>query len=95
MFGSSGSSSSSLFGSSQSTAVSASPGGGGGLFGSSTSSTGGGLFGKAAEAVAELDPACFYTPLDQLTDQERAAFSAAEFELGMVPTRPPPKELCF
>ena len=53
------------------------------------------MFGKPAEAVKELDPKCFYTPLEELTDQERAAFQCSEFELGCVPTRPPPKDLCF
>jgi len=88
-FGSGSGAGSSLFGSSQPAS--------GGLFGSSsaTTSAGGGLFGKPAEAVKELDPKCFYTPLEELTDQERAAFQCAEFELGCVPTRPPPKDLCF
>merc|ERR1712110_294754 len=89
LFGGSGGSGSSLFGSSQPAS--------GGLFGlsSATTSAGGGLFGKPAEVVKELDPKCFYTPLEELTDQERAAFQCSEFELGCVPTRPPPKDLCF
>jgi len=53
------------------------------------------LFGKPAEVVKEMDPSGTYTPLDQLTEEEKAAFLAPEFELGSVPTRPPPKELCF
>ena len=79
---------SSLFGGSQ-------PASGGGLFGSTATSSSGGLFGKPGEAVKELDPSCFYTPLDQLTAEEKAKFESLEFELGLVPTRPPPKELCF
>ncbi|XP_013405761.1 nucleoporin-like protein 2 isoform X2 [Lingula anatina] len=35
-----------------------------------------------------------YTPLDQLTDEEKEQFTAAKFTLGKIPTRPPPKELC-
>merc|ERR1712029_232082 len=79
---------SSLFGGSQ-------PASGGGLFGSTAASSSGGLFGKPGEAVKALVPSCFYTPLDQLTAEEKAKFESSEFELGLVPTRPPPKELCF
>merc|ERR1712013_472454 len=66
-------------------------GGGGGLFGKADSS-GSGLFGQVEK---QMDPACIWTPLDQLTEAEKAAYLAPEFELGCVPTRPPPKELCF
>ena len=62
--------------------------GGGGLFGK----PGGGLFGQVEK---QMDPSCIYTPMEQLTEAEKAAFLAPEFELGNVPTRPPPKELCF
>jgi hypothetical protein len=34
-----------------------------------------------------------YTPLDQLTSDERAAFESSSFTLGCIPLRPPPKEL--
>merc|ERR1712215_341408 len=77
-----------------------------GLFGASggdSSSSGGGLFGKPAggggglfgQVEKQLDPFCFWTPLDQLTEAEKTAYQAPEFELGNVPTRPPPKEWCF
>ncbi len=35
-----------------------------------------------------------HTPLDQLTDSEKEQFAAAKFTLGLIPTRPPPRELC-
>lgn len=63
--------------------------GGGGLFGKSESS---GLFGQVEK---QMDPSCIWTPLDQLTEAEKAAYLGPEFELGCVPTRPPPKEWCF
>lgn len=34
-----------------------------------------------------------YTPLDQLSSDEKAAFQAPKFVLGKIPTRPPPREL--
>lgn len=36
-----------------------------------------------------------YTPMDRLTTEERQQYEASAFSLGMVPVRPPPKELCF
>merc|ERR1712179_429435 len=81
LFGGSG-----LFGAAAQSSV-----GGGGLFGKADSS-GSGLFGQVEK---QMDPACIWTPLDQLTEAEKAAYLAPEFELGCVPTRPPPKELCF
>jgi len=81
LFGGSG-----LFGAAAQTST-----GGGGLFGKSDSS-GTGLFGHVEK---QMDPSCIWTPLDQLTEAEKAAYLAPEFELGRVPTRPPPKEWCF
>ena len=34
-----------------------------------------------------------YTPLDQLTAEDKAQYEAPKFTLGRVPVRPPPKEL--
>ena len=34
-----------------------------------------------------------YTPLDQLSAEDRAQYEAPKFSLGHVPVRPPPKEL--
>lgn len=34
-----------------------------------------------------------YTPLDQLSAEDRAQYEAAKFTLGRVPVRPPPREL--
>ena len=34
-----------------------------------------------------------YTPLDQLSAEDRVQYEAAKFTLGHVPVRPPPKEL--
>lgn len=36
-----------------------------------------------------------YTPLENLTESERAQFSSQTFTLGKIPSRPPPMELCF
>ena len=36
-----------------------------------------------------------YTELDQLTEEELKAFEALTFEIGKIPMRPPPKQLCF
>ena len=78
--------------------------GSGGIFGSSggDSQGGSGLFGKSGgdgglfgQVEKQMDPSCIWTPLDQLTEAEKAAYLAPEFELGNVPTRPPPKEWCF
>merc|ERR1712179_774230 len=91
----------SLFGQSSTSTVASTPQptgqslfGGSGLFGATAQSSvgGGGLFGQVEK---QMDPACIWTPLDQLTEAEKAAYLAPEFELGCVPTRPPPKELCF
>ncbi|XP_052226977.1 uncharacterized protein LOC127841888 isoform X2 [Dreissena polymorpha] len=36
-----------------------------------------------------------YTSIDQLTTVEREQFEAQTFTVGLIPTRPPPKELCM
>ncbi|XP_052771292.1 nucleoporin NUP42-like [Mya arenaria] len=36
-----------------------------------------------------------YTPIEQLTDEEKQQFAAQTFTVGMIPTKPPPKEMCF
>ncbi|XP_052225032.1 nucleoporin NUP42-like [Dreissena polymorpha] len=36
-----------------------------------------------------------YTSFDQLTTVEREQFEAQTFTVGLIPTRPPPKELCM
>ncbi|KAL8607725.1 hypothetical protein ACOMHN_039398 [Nucella lapillus] len=64
----------------------AAPGGGG------TSSVFGNAAASAAPSVA-ADSGRLYTPLAQLTDLEKAQFEAKMFTPGMIPLRPPPKEL--
>ena len=44
---------------------------------------------QTADAAASL----VYTPLDQLSAEDRAQYEAAKFTLGRIPVRPPPKEL--
>lgn len=36
-----------------------------------------------------------YTPLDKLKNEELEQFRAPLFTLGLIPTKPPPRELCF
>lgn len=36
-----------------------------------------------------------YTPLQKLTSEELEQFKAPTFSLGFIPTKPPPRELCF
>ena len=36
-----------------------------------------------------------YTPMEELAAAEKEQFMADKFTLGKIPTRPPPKELCF
>ena len=68
---------------------------GGGIFGGppASAASGGtvGLFGKVVKP--QVDPSR-YTPLDQLTPEELAEFTADHFTLGKIPERPPPRELC-
>ncbi|XP_015907096.1 nucleoporin NUP42 [Parasteatoda tepidariorum] len=44
----------------------------------------------------DLDvPDPIYTPMDQLSEQDKEQFSASTFTLGKIPTVPPPKVFCF
>lgn len=58
----------------------------------------GGLFGKGTPVPSttllanDAFSGC-YTPLSDLTDQEKEAFNAQSFQLGKIPLRPPPVEL--
>ncbi|XP_022298978.2 uncharacterized protein LOC111107607 [Crassostrea virginica] len=60
-------------------------------FGIPTQPTPGGA-GATPQATAQSTT---YTPLDKLTPEELAEFQATHFTLGKIPTKPPPKELCF
>lgn len=65
----------------------------GGLFapvGGGNASTG--LFGQK---LPEMTDSYRYTPLDQFTPEELTLLQSEEFELGRIPERPPPLELCF
>jgi len=46
-----------------------------------------------ATDVATSCASLVYTPLDQLSVEDRAQYEAPKFTLGHVPVRPPPKEL--
>ena len=35
-----------------------------------------------------------YTPMSELTEEEKNEFSEEKFTLGKIPVRPPPKEMC-
>ena len=50
-----------------------------------------GLFGQ--KIIPQKDSS-IYTQLDDLTEEEKEQFSAVKFELGKIPLRPPPKEMC-
>lgn len=51
----------------------------------------------AALATSGPDPleANVYSRLDSLSAEDVAAFNATAFDLATIPTRPPPRELCF
>ncbi|GAB1599746.1 nucleoporin-like protein 2 [Argonauta hians] len=49
----------------------------------------------ASQASAAPEPEDIYTPLANLTPLELEQYQAQKFVLGKIPTRPPPKELCF
>ena len=57
----------------------------------SSSGVGGGLFGKKVED--QLDDS-IYSLIEALSAQELDAFKAPSFTLGLIPEKPPPKELC-
>lgn len=85
---------SSLFGSGAQTG--ASPFSGSSNFGKSTAAIvpSGSAFGHSAGNQAGVTGS-LYTPMDKLTREELEQFQAPTFTLGKIPTRPPPRELCF
>ncbi|ETN59394.1 hypothetical protein AND_009011 [Anopheles darlingi] len=60
-------------------------------FGSSMA--GGSVFGGAAPAPGRQS-ATMYSKLEEIPADSLAAFNADQFQLGRIPTMPPPKELC-
>ncbi|KAL3863642.1 hypothetical protein ACJMK2_005391 [Sinanodonta woodiana] len=46
-------------------------------------------------AQGGIQESSVYTPMDQLTENEKEQYLAPIFTLGRIPTRPPPRELCF
>ena len=73
-----------------------SPFGGSSNFGSSTAAvvpSGSSLGHTAGHQSAQTGS--LYTPLDKLTSEELEQYQAATFTLGKIPTKPPPRELCF
>ncbi|XP_035775029.1 nucleoporin NUP145-like isoform X2 [Anopheles albimanus] len=58
-----------------------------------TGSVGGAVFGGAAPAPV-LQSATMYSKLEEIPADALAAFNADQFQLGRIPTIPPPKELC-
>ncbi len=48
-----------------------------------------------ATATSSGPKTSLYTPMEELTPAEKEQFMADKFTLGKIPTRPPPKELCF
>ena len=44
-------------------------------------------------ALPEQPRTSIYTPLSELTTEERAQFESPRFTLGKIPTKPPPREL--
>lgn len=74
----------------------ASPFSGSSNFGKSTAAVvpSGASFGQGAGD--QLAPTgSLYTPIDKLTSEELEQFKASTFTLGKIPTKPPPRELCF
>ena len=61
-----------------------------GLFGKNTQGASGGASGGASSG----NKVGVYTPLEELTAEEKEQFQANSFTLGKIPTRPPPLELC-
>lgn len=70
-----------------------------GLFGKpATGTPAPSLFGGAsqlpqASATQQSQRDGVYTPLDQLTEEEKNQFTAGAFDLGRIPIRPPPREM--
>ncbi|KAK3595329.1 hypothetical protein CHS0354_004484 [Potamilus streckersoni] len=46
-------------------------------------------------AQGGVQESSLYTPMDQLTEDEKEQYVSPTFSLGRIPTRPPPRELCF
>lgn len=65
---------------------------GGGLFGKGEAQATG-LFGKPAPSDSPSTDSKCYTPLSDLTPEEKEQFEAPSFTLGKIPTRPPPLEM--
>nr|XP_040237732.2 uncharacterized protein LOC120958794 [Anopheles coluzzii] len=57
-------------------------------------SLGGNAFGAPAQATTVPQSATMYSSMDNVTAEHLAAFKADQFQLGRIPTVPPPKELC-
>ncbi|XP_076437674.1 uncharacterized protein LOC143276900 [Babylonia areolata] len=102
LFGAAPSSQSSVFGGSSATggatataSIAPQPGlfgaAGGSVFGGGGSTFGGGA--AAAASAVPNDSGSLYTPLADLTESEKAQFEAKTFTAGMIPMRPPPREL--
>ena len=60
-------------------------------FAKTDSNVSAGMFGKKIED--QLDSS-IYSLIESLTAVDIEAFRAPEFELGKIPEKPPPKELC-
>ena len=50
---------------------------------------------KREEEICGQEDSIIYSNLSELTQQEIAAFQAADFTLESIPIKPPPKEACF
>ncbi|XP_064597280.1 uncharacterized protein LOC135463776 [Liolophura sinensis] len=48
----------------------------------------------SASSTSSTTESSTYTPLNELTPEERQQFEAGHFTAGRLPTRPPPKEFC-
>uniref|UniRef100_A0A182P7Z8 Nucleoporin NUP42 n=1 Tax=Anopheles epiroticus TaxID=199890 RepID=A0A182P7Z8_9DIPT len=57
-------------------------------------SLGGSAFGAPAQAATIPQSATMYSSMEKITVENLAAFKADTFQLGRIPTVPPPKELC-
>ena len=100
-----------LFGASGPTVIPNTPDQTAGSFfgGASNTQTTGSLFGSSSNSSVPVVPSgasvgagdhlapasSVHTPMDKLTRAELEQFQAATFTLGKIPTKPPPRELCF
>ncbi|XP_062545465.1 nuclear pore complex protein Nup98-Nup96-like [Armigeres subalbatus] len=64
-------------------------------FGTATAGVFGGTPQHGAANVMVSQSATVYSRVEDLTKEQLDAFNADRFELGKIPTVPPPKELCF